>query len=196
MKKIYMLAAVAVTTAASVFMFPLLHKESTGVLTLESSSFKDNKIIPIKFTCLGENSSPELHWKIVPQSAIKSYVLIVDDPDAQRVVGRTFVHWIVLLDGRVTELPEGISSKKGSSVVGNGVELLNDFHTTNYGGPCPPRGSGMHTYRFTLCALVHSVDQVKNNPLCQKAPFTAEQFEIAYGADIIAQARIVGKFEV
>lgn len=173
------------------------------MLRLTSSSFKDGAEIPSTFTCKGDNISPALRWQVISpamqedgirSALIMSYVLIMDDPDAQRVVGKTFVHWIVLLARSITQLPEGVSGKQRSSVPG--IELLNDFRTVQYGGPCPPKGTGIHTYRFTLFALSLSSEQLQADPRFPKAPFTAEQFADAFEKNIVAKGRITGTYVV
>lgn len=161
------------------------------MLTLKSNSFNDGSPIPAKYTCTGENISPQLTWQDAPENA-NSYLLIVDDPDAQRVVGKTFVHWMILLPKDASELAEGISGKKSPSSVG--IEFNNDFNTTFYGGPCPPKGSGKHTYRFTLFALSRDMQEVKQQ-VTTHAPLTAEATKQLFGKDIVGEARITGTYE-
>jgi len=175
-------------------IYTVLHTKGKNMLTLASSSFKDGSEIPSKYTCKGENISPQLYWQPHPDKKIKSYALIVDDPDAQPVVGKTFVHWIVLLSNEATELAEGASSSARSHVPG--IELPNDFGTTHYGGPCPPKGTGVHTYRFTLFALSQSTYELQQDPNFPTAPFTAEQFKDSLKQHIIDEARMSGMYEI
>src|SRR5262249_61080363 len=58
-----------------------LRVEDTSKFKLNSHSFSDGATIPKKYTCDGDDLSPELHWTDQP-SAAKSFALIVDDPDA------------------------------------------------------------------------------------------------------------------
>ena len=58
---------------------------------LSSPAFQDSGSIPQKFTCQGENKSPELNWSEAPAST-QSLALIMDDPDAP---GGTFTHWVL-----------------------------------------------------------------------------------------------------
>jgi len=110
-------------------------------MTLTSPVFKNNQMIPVKYTCDGENVNPPLKIKEVPEEA-ESLVLIVDDPDAP--VG-TWVHWLVWnIDPSFPLIQENVLSF-------GAVEGLNDFGKNSYGGPCPP--SGMHRYYFKLYAL-------------------------------------------
>src|SRR5438093_9758562 len=109
--------------------------------TLTSPSFAEGEAIPVKHTCDGENKAPALRWEGAP--AAKSFVLIVDDPDAP---GGTFTHWVLFdIPGAQRELPEGPAGVPG-------VGGANDFGKNGYGGPCPPRGAP-HRYYFTLSAL-------------------------------------------
>ena len=57
---------------------------------LTSTSFDPGGAIPKRFTCDGEDVSPELSWSGAPDGTA-ALTLIVDDPDANG-----FVHWIVL----------------------------------------------------------------------------------------------------
>ena len=115
---------------------------SPGPFSLTSSAFKDGGAIPRRFTCDGENVSPDLGWAGAPEDT-GAFVLIVVDPDA-----RDFVHWIAY-DISATPtggLPLGVSSSPDAPPQGT-----NSFGKRGYGGPCPP--SGTHHYRFTLSAL-------------------------------------------
>ncbi len=59
--------------------------------TLESSAFKQGDLIPYKYTCDGDDISPALAWNNPPANT-KSFVLIMDDPDAPM---GTWDHWLV-----------------------------------------------------------------------------------------------------
>src|SRR3989344_8651129 len=61
-------------------------------MKLTSNAFdEENRRMPKKYTCQGENINPELIWSDVPEKT-KSFALIVDDPDAP---SGTWVHWLV-----------------------------------------------------------------------------------------------------
>src|ERR1043166_1536060 len=77
-------------------MYPLhesdkLVVEDTTKFKLNSHSFSDGADIPKKYTCDGDDVSPELHWTDQPLEA-KSFALIVDDPDAP---SGPWVHWVL-----------------------------------------------------------------------------------------------------
>jgi Raf kinase inhibitor-like YbhB/YbcL family protein len=110
--------------------------------TLHSASIPAGGAIPRRFTCDGEDVSPDLEWDGVPEGTA-ALVLVVDDPDA-----RGFVHWLVV-DAQGSPsgaLPLGISTSPDAPRQGT-----NDFGRVGWGGPCPP--SGEHRYVFTLYAL-------------------------------------------
>lgn len=113
-----------------------------STFTLTSTAFAPGASIPKRFTCDGEDASPDLAWSGAPIGTAV-LVLLVDDPDA-----RGWVHWIVLdLPGAAGgSLPQGISQSPDAPAQGT-----NDFRRAGWGGPCPP--SGTHRYTFTLYAL-------------------------------------------
>ncbi len=108
---------------------------------LTSSDFDAGGLIPKRYTCDGEDISPELAWAGTPSGA-GALVLLVDDPDA-----RGWVHWIVLdMPGSAGLLARGVDTAPDAPTQGR-----NDFGRIGWGGPCPP--SGTHRYTFTLYAL-------------------------------------------
>jgi Raf kinase inhibitor-like YbhB/YbcL family protein len=129
---------------------------------------------------MGEDLSPPLHWG-VPPAATRSFVLIVDDPDAP--VG-TWVHWVIYdipLDLR--GLTEGIPTK--DHLPNGAMQGLNDFKRIGYGGPCPPPGKP-HRYYFKLYAL----DAIlKLKPRATKAHVSA-----ACKGHVLAEAQLMGRF--
>ena len=60
-------------------------------MTITSSVFEEGEMIPVKYSCDGDDISPPLSWSDAPETT-KSFALISDDPDAP--VG-TWVHWII-----------------------------------------------------------------------------------------------------
>jgi Raf kinase inhibitor-like YbhB/YbcL family protein len=120
-------------------------------IKIESPAFKEGGMIPVKYTCDGENVSPALKWGDLP-TGTKSLALISDDPDAP--VG-TWVHWVLYnLPPDVRALPENVPSKK--SLENGAVHGTNDFKRLGYGGPCPPGGT--HRYFFKIYALDKKID--------------------------------------
>src|SRR3989338_6446214 len=110
-------------------------------MKLTSTTFTSGGEIPARFTCDGDNRSPELKISDVPRGTF-SLVLIMEDPDSP---GKTWTHWTVWnIDPDIEDVREGGVPKRG-------VEGITDFGQTGYGGPCP--GAGLHRYFFRLYAL-------------------------------------------
>ena len=116
--------------------------------TLRSPAFENGGRIPRRYTCDGDDVSPPLEWSGAPEGT-KSYALIMYDPDAPR---GTFIHWVLYnIPAGLNALPEAVPREP--VVEGIGVQGVNDFGRTGYGGPCPPPGHGAHRYFFALHAL-------------------------------------------
>ena len=114
---------------------------------LRSSAFRENELIPKKYTCDGSDVSVPLTWGDPPQGT-KSFALIADDPDAP---AGTWVHWVLYdLPPDTRELPE--SSSRQEHLENGAKQGKNDFGNIGYGGPCPPAGPS-HRYFFKLYAL-------------------------------------------
>jgi len=110
-------------------------------MKLSSGDFEENGSIPSRFTCDGEDISPQLQWKDTPDGA-KSFALSMTDPDAP---GGTFTHWLVY------DIPRDVRSIERGGLPIGAKQPRNDFGKESYGGPCPP--SGTHRYYFRLYAL-------------------------------------------
>src|SRR5664279_2193547 len=79
-------------------------------LTLTSIAFAAGSELPSLYTCNGEDISPPLAWTNGP-AGTKSFVLIVDDPDAPDPAAprMTWVHWVLFnIDPNAASLPEGV----------------------------------------------------------------------------------------
>lgn len=153
-------------------------------LVLKSAAFTEGGVIPLKFTCEGDDIAPPLEWQGVPENT-QSLVLIVDDPDAPdpEAPRMTWVHWVVYnLPADVRGLPEGATA----DILPVGTQQgVNDWHNQAYGGPCPP--IGRHRYFHKLYALDIVLEDMQ-------AP-TKAQVEAAMQGHIIAQAELVGTYK-
>lgn len=111
-------------------------------------------MIPKKYSCQGEDISPDLEWSNYPKET-KYFALVVDDPDAPN---GTWVHWVLVnIPLGVNEISEGETE---------GQEIENDFERPEYGGPCPP--SRKHRYYFRLYALSDSLEDVTKENFREK----------------------------
>jgi hypothetical protein len=131
---------------------------TAGAMSLTSPDLKPNGWIgkPQMYTrCGGPNVSPALTWSGAPAGA-KSLVLTMIDVDAKPA---QWSHWIVVdLPPNTAGLPKGATSLPGqaSGVAGN-------FGDETYAGPCPPVGSGVHHYQFTIWAMPQATTKIESN---------------------------------
>lgn len=154
---------------------PETNDDGGGPMTmaLTSPAFNDGKAIPSKFTCDGEDISPELDWFGTPEGTV-SLALIMDDPDAP---AGTWVHWVLY------NMPMDLSGLR-EGMTGVGVDGTNSWNRTGYGGPCPP--SGTHRYYFKLYALDVNLEL---GPGAKKGDLLA-----AMEGHILGQAELMGTY--
>jgi len=132
--------------------------EKAMAFSIRSDDIRDGERIARRFTCEGEDVSPELHWQDAPEGT-ESFVLIVEDPDAP--VG-TFIHWVLYnIPADLEGLERGAS--RSAAIKGDMREGVTGFGRRGYNGPCPPPGHGDHRYYFRLLALDTKKLDVRNN---------------------------------
>lgn len=145
-----------------------------AMMKIETTAFQQGKPIPKKFTCQGEDVSPDLAFIDAPEGT-KSFALIVDDPDAPN---GTFDHWLVWnIPGDSQGLPEG------AEVPNQGK---NSYGENSFRGPCPPPGKP-HRYFFKLYAL----DATLNLP----DGSSKSKLESAMQGHILGKAELMGTFQ-
>jgi len=173
---------------SSVFLLSLAisghAQEVTTMMQLSSPSFETQQRIPAKFTCDGENVSPALKWSNAPDGT-RSFVLIVDDPDAPDPANprMTWVHWVLYnLPATVDSLPENVSD---AELAPGTLPGLNDWKKTGYGGPCPPIGS--HRYFHKLYALDTILGDL-NRP-------TKAALEKAMQGHVLSKTELIGTYQ-
>lgn len=160
--------------------------KSMATFSVTSTSFNNGEAIVSRYSCKG--ISPQFSLVNIPAKT-KNLILVIDDPDAQLVVGHTFVHVIAQFDAKITKIPEG----KLDTLALN--ELTNDANVKKYYGPCPPAGP-VHHYYFTWLALDAEIDfgtytvQDFRDTHVQKSKFYAQQKD-----HILAHAQIMGTFQ-
>jgi Raf kinase inhibitor-like YbhB/YbcL family protein len=131
-----------------------------AAMSLTSVDLRPGAPIPAAFfysRCGGRNLSPQLAWSGAP-AGTKSLVLTMLDRDAKP---NWWSHWIVVnLPANATRLDRGMRTlpPPAEAVQGN-------FGDKAYDGPCPPAGSGVHHYDFTIWAMgSSSVDISDDTP--------------------------------
>lgn len=142
------------------------------------SVFKNEDIIPKKYTCDGEDVSPPLEWDKIDGAV--TYAIIVEDPDAP---AGTFIHWVIY-NIKQTNLPENVEKKE---VTKYGIQGLNDFERIGYNGPCPPRTHGFHRYYFNVYAL--------DTEIKAKSRITADELKELMQGHILATGSIMGRYK-
>lgn len=148
--------------------------------TLTSSAFEHEGTVPQDYTCDGADKSPALQWSDVPEGT-KSFVLIMDDPDAP--VG-TWDHWVYFnIPADKTGLAEGVA--KEAELPDGSKSGLNSWKKHGYGGPCPPPGPA-HRYFFKLYALDTMLD----------LPGAVDKaaVEAATKGHVLGETQLMGKF--
>jgi hypothetical protein len=140
MKAVIALAALALMTAPAIAM-------AASAMDVKSAEFADGATLAtaqVYGQCGGNNVSPSLAWSGAP-AATKSFAVTLFDPDA-RDTG--WWHWIAFdIPVSTTSLP------KGGPLPADAVQGTNDFGDKIYDGACPPAGSGVHHYQFTVWAM-------------------------------------------
>ena len=150
------------------------------MFTLTSPDFMHGQMMPVRFSCDGEDSSPALRWDD-PPAGTKSFVLIMEDPDAP---AGTWVHWLLYnIPPKKTSLEPAVPSEE--RLPDGSLQGRNSWYQIRYGGPCPP--SGVHRYFFRLYAL--------DNVLSLEAGADKPTLVQAMQNHILAQAELMGLFQ-
>ncbi len=149
-------------------------------IELTSTAFSEGEMIPVRFTCDGEDVSPPLAWSGVPDNS-ESLALICDDPDAP--VG-TWDHWVLFnIPADDAGLPEAVPADP--TLASGAVNGKNSWGRLGYGGPCPPGGT--HRYFFYLYAL--------DTRLPLESGVTKTQLRAAMKGHILAEGQLMGRYQ-
>ncbi|MFP4144719.1 MAG: YbhB/YbcL family Raf kinase inhibitor-like protein [Phycisphaeraceae bacterium] len=156
-------------------------------MRITSGAFTDGSPIPKRYTEDGNNVSPPLQWQDVPAGA-EQLALIVEDPDAPRQ--DPFVHWLVYnIPASATGLPEAAPRDETLPQPQGATQGRNSFpkNSLGYRGPAPPKGHGMHHYRFRLFAL--------EQPVNLGPGISKDALVHAMQGHILAESELVGTYE-
>jgi Raf kinase inhibitor-like YbhB/YbcL family protein len=177
-------------------------EEEAAPLSISTSAFEPDGPIPVRYSCLGDNKSPELAWSGVPEGA-ESLVLLMYDLDAGAESGAStpqgFAHWVVYnippsVGGFAEDMPAGEVLESGGEQGSNDFapfatagELFPGGGATKivgYDGPCP---GSEHRYAFEVFAMDTMLD----------LPAGASMGDVlaAMEGHVIAQADVVGNFD-
>jgi Raf kinase inhibitor-like YbhB/YbcL family protein len=149
-------------------------------MQLTSAAYQQGAFIPVRYTCEGDNISPEFSWRDAPGQT-KSFALLIHDPDAPRAGG--FTHWVLY------NIPPGTGSiqenvRKNEKVLDVGTQGRNDAGEIGYTGPCPPFGT--HRYYARLFAL--------DSVLALPPGATHEELRAAMEGHVLTRAELMGKY--
>jgi hypothetical protein len=132
---------------AAIFLAAMLMTAPAIAMDVKSAEFTDGTTLAtaqVYGKCGGGNISPSLTWSGAP-AGTKGFAVTLFDPDAGDL---GWWHWIVF------DIPAGTASlPKGGPMPADAVQGTNDFNEVGYSGACPPAGSGVHHYEFTVWAL-------------------------------------------
>jgi hypothetical protein len=159
---------------------PTLISTPSENFTLTVDSVAPGASLPQEFTCTGSSRTPGVSWENVP-SGTKSFVLILDDPDAP---SGTFTHWLVY------NIPPDTRSidpaQPDVKVLSDGAQIgINSAGLRGYYPPCPPAGK-LHRYIFRL----YAVDMVIIQPTADRA-----SIEGALWGHTLGEAQVVTTFK-
>ncbi len=146
-------------------------------IKLTSSAFIHEGMIPARYTCDGDDISPEIAWSNYPKGT-KSMALICDDPDAP---GGTWVHWVAY------NIPPADSSLSAKMLADceQCLQGRNSWGNNSYGGPCPPGGT--HRYFFKIYALDTMLDL--------EAGATKEKLLEAIEGHVLGMGELMGRYQ-
>ena len=146
MKKTNLLLALLITFSTTLF--------AQKTFTLSSNDLGGEATINEEFDgfgCTGKNQSPHLSWENAPEGT-KSFAITMYDPDAP--TGSGWWHWVVFdIPQNINELVSGAGSTELNLSPKGAIQSITNYGTNGYGGPCPPKGHGIHQYVITVYAL-------------------------------------------
>ncbi len=157
-------------------------REGVMKWSLTSPAFAEGEKIPSKFTCDGNDISPELRWTDPPTKTVE-LALICEDPDAPR---GTWVHWVLFnLPADRRSLPEAVPKIGIVEILGGAKQGRNSGGSLGYQGPCPPQGPAHH-YHFRLYAL--------DAPAKLDPGATRAELDKAMQGHILSETELVGLY--
>ena len=135
-------------SARVTLLFTILGSPAFAAMSLTSTDMAAGDPINVRHIyprCGGENLSPQLSWSGAPVNT-RSFVLTMIDLD---VTPSQWSHWVVV------NLPASLHSmaRGAASLPGRARAVASNFGDAAYAGPCPPAGTGVHHYQFTIWAM-------------------------------------------
>jgi Raf kinase inhibitor-like YbhB/YbcL family protein len=151
---------------------------------VQSSAFAANEKIPLAYSAYGDDASPPLSWSGTP-GGTRSFVVIVDDPDASSA--KPFTHWIAYnLPADIKTLREGLPTTPRLEAPVSMLQGQNTRGSAVYFGMKPPPGDPAHHYHFQVFALDRMLDL--------KPGARREEVLAAIRGHVLAKGELVGTF--
>ena len=149
-------------TSFDVSSLPALESDRLDI----SVPWTNDEVIPARFTCAGENISPNVAWfDVTPAAVSMAIVFYEENLDST-------VHWVVVnLDPTTAFLDAGVVPP--DAVIGANDPVLGDA-TAGYRGPCPGPGE---TLSYTI--EVHALGQFLDLPSGTPAQDLVEAIDMA-----------------
>lgn len=153
-------------------------------MIVTSLGFGNNEMIPKQHTGFGEDISPELILKDIPEGTV-SIAIVMDDLDVP--FAREFPHWIIWNIPPIAVIPQGIP--KGDTI-NDPIRAVQGkaWGRHVYRGPKqPPFIHKAHRYRFSVFAIDRMLDL---SPGANKG-----QLLQAMSGHVIEKAELVGIYD-
>jgi Raf kinase inhibitor-like YbhB/YbcL family protein len=150
------------------------------IMTISSSVFANNGIIPTNNTCDGKGVNPPLTFDGIP-SITKSLAVLMDDRDVPKNLKPEgiFNHWVIYnIEPHVTKIAENSTPP--------GTQGLNGSGKIGFTPPCPPDRE--HRYFITLYAL--DTKLAFTNPTKVTKQMVLDKMQ----GHIIDQAQLMGRY--
>jgi len=152
-------ATAMISATSKAFGVPLandrLETSAAGALSVTSSDFSANGMMPAAMSEYAEAASPHLTW--TPNSRAQSYVVIMEDPDAKPQA--PIVHWLIWnIPASITQLPQGLQKQARLSEPDGILQGRNSRGSVGYTGPHAPVGDPVHHYHMEVFALDAALD--------------------------------------
>ncbi len=183
-----LIVAASVATVSSGVLTASVGGSKYAKITVTSKTFKNNGKIPVEYTMVtGDpealNMSPQLSFK-TKSKEVKAYAFIMYD---KAKVAKNWVHWCVTgIPASEVSLKEGASN---SNMPAASAEWANTYGSVGYGGPNPPKGSGVHKYEFWVVGL-NTEDSI------DLTTCTLKSFKKAIEGKVVAEGKLTGTYEV
>jgi Raf kinase inhibitor-like YbhB/YbcL family protein len=151
--------AAMVSPTSKAFGVPLAkdraETRTAGSLSVTSSDFSSDGLMPAALSEYAESASPQLGWTAVGNA--RSYAVIMEDPDAKPQ--SPVVHWIIWnIPGSITQLPQGLQKQARLSDPDGILQGRNTRGSVGYSGPHAPVGDPPHHYHVQVFALDSALD--------------------------------------